>query len=128
MCYGYKTDIASYVISHYIISHSSLAWPDRFLGAGRYRLQYKRPGAYTASDNALRLKAVWPRETNPIATYSKYCCKCQQANSHQHSYYMHSSKVLLVKVYRLEPNMPAGLYLFTLYLATTNYPKIIESE
>jgi len=27
----------------------SLAWPDRFLGAGRYRLQYKR----------LRLKKVW---------------------------------------------------------------------
>jgi len=40
---------------------SSLAWPDHFLGAGRNRLQYKRPhlgaGAYTASDNALRLKS-----------------------------------------------------------------------
>ena len=41
---------------------NSLAWPDRFLGAGRYRLQYKRPhflgaGAYTASDNTLRLKS-----------------------------------------------------------------------
>jgi len=28
----------------------SLAWPDRFLGAGRYCLQYKRP----------RRKRVWP--------------------------------------------------------------------
>ena len=37
----------------------SLAWPDRFFSARRYRLQYKRPakffaGVYTAGDNATR--------------------------------------------------------------------------
>jgi len=36
-----------------------LAWPHCFLGAERYRLQYKYSyvGAYTASNNALRLKS-----------------------------------------------------------------------
>jgi len=34
-------------------------WPDRFLGAGHYHLQYKHPcaGANTAGDNALHLKS-----------------------------------------------------------------------
>ena len=31
----------------------SLAWLDRYYVTGRYRFQYKRPGAFTESDNDL---------------------------------------------------------------------------
>ena len=43
-----------------IYTNHSLAGQTFFSGTGRYRFQYKRPRAYTESDNALCLKKVWP--------------------------------------------------------------------